>query len=112
MGLAAGGSEGTSNGTTDVTVVAAPGASEQRIVRTVAVHNTDTVAATVTIKKAKGGSEYIIAKDTLAVGETLFFGGTGESIILDATDETVEIVLAGAVTTNQLDYTAAYATQS
>ena len=111
MALTAGGNEGTTNGTTDVTVVSAP-STGQRIVRTITVYNVDSGSATVTLKKVVGASEYIIVKIELISGKSLIFGEPGECIVLDATNETVKIVLAAAVGQTELDFTAAYATQT
>lgn len=99
--------ETTTNDTTAVTIVAAPGASEQIIVPVngVSVFNNDTVAATVQLLKDKNSTTYVLEEVSLDPGET-FTNGT--RIILDATDETVQVVLGGTVTTNQLDVTASY----
>lgn len=101
-----GSQEAQSNDTTDTTVVAAPAASTQRIISSIKVHNTDTAVATITIKKAKGASEWLLHTET-----ALAVSGNFEvrDIVLDATDETVEVVLSGAVTTNQLDVVSTYA---
>ena len=64
-------SDGTSNSTTAVTVVAAPGASTTRQVKYLSVYNADTVAATVTIQINNNGTARKIAKITLQPGETL-----------------------------------------
>lgn len=101
-----GSEETTSNGTTDATIVSAPAANTQRIISSIKVHNTDTAVATVTIKKAKGASEWVIHTET-----SLAVNGAFEirDLVLDATDETMEIVLNGAITTNELDVVSTYA---
>lgn len=100
-----GSQEAQSNDTTDTTIVAAPAASAQRIISSIKVHNTDTAVATITIKKAKGASQWLIHTEA-----SLAVNGSFEvkDIVLDATDETMEIVLGGAVTTNQLDVVSTY----
>ncbi len=64
-----GSSDGTLNGTTPVTVVAAPAASTQRIVKEINVHNVDTAAVTFYVKYVSGGTR-ILKKVTLQVDET------------------------------------------
>lgn len=63
--------DGTSNSTTAVTIVAAPGASTTRQVKYLSVYNADTVAATVTVRLNNNGTTRILVKTTLQVGETL-----------------------------------------
>lgn len=101
-----GSQEAQSNDTTDTTVVAAPAASTQRLISSIKVHNTDTAVATVTIKKAKAASEWPVHTET-----ALAVNGNFEvrDLVLDATDETIEIVLSGAVSTNQLNVVSTYA---
>ena len=59
------------NNTTDVSIVAAPSGSTQRVVDFVSVYNADTVNAEVTIKFDANGTEYIIYKATLVTGGRL-----------------------------------------
>jgi hypothetical protein len=61
------------NGTTAVTIMAAPAASHTRVVKTISVYNNDTVSADVTVRKNDNGTFYIITKVTLATGETLIY---------------------------------------
>lgn len=69
-----------SNDTTDVAIVGAPAAGDQRVVDLVNVYNHDTVAATVTVKFDANGTEYVLWKGTLAAGETLtYVEGSGWS---------------------------------
>lgn len=66
------------NNTTDVNIVPAPGASTQRVVDTIFVHNRDTANATVTIKFDANATEYILFVCTLAPGERLeYIDGQG-----------------------------------
>ncbi len=64
---------GTSNGTTDVTMVEAPVAGARRHIRTVNVYNKDTASATVTIQINITTADRVIMKHTLAAGETLHY---------------------------------------
>lgn len=65
-------SDGTLNSTTDVDIVAAPGA-DQRLVRQVHIYNADTVAVTVTVKTDAGGTERNLIKMTLQPAEALIY---------------------------------------
>lgn len=60
---------GQLNGTTYVTLVAAP-SSGTRIVKTVNVYNSDTAAVTITFEMYNGTTGYVIATVTLQVGES------------------------------------------
>ncbi len=61
------------NNTTDVTIASAPAASTQRIIDYISVYNDDTTGGTVTIKLDANGTEYILYKGLLGVGETLTY---------------------------------------
>jgi len=98
-------SNGTTNSTTPVEVVAAPGASTRRLIRSITVFNADTAAATITLTYDNGVTERVINKTTLAIGDQLYFDDT---VVLANTSSSINIVLAGAITTNQLDWTAHY----
>jgi len=102
--------DGTLNGTTPVTIVAAPAASTRRLVRTITIYNADTVSATVTVSFVSGANTRIILKTTLASGATLILGNTsGEIFILNATNKSMTAVLSAAITTTQPDFTSHYA---
>ena len=64
---------GTSNGVTDVDVATAPGASTQRQLLSFSIYNKDTAVATVTVKHDKAGTERIIVKASLQVGDSLHY---------------------------------------
>lgn len=64
----------TTNSANDVNIVGAPGGSTQRVVDYVSIYNSDTATATVTVKLDANGTEYILAKVILAVGEKLEYG--------------------------------------
>lgn len=58
--------DSVTNGTTDVNVVTSPGAGLKRVIDYVSVWNTDTAAATVTLKyEDSGGNETILWKGTM-----------------------------------------------
>lgn len=64
---------GTSNDTTAVTIVASPASSTQRQVKLVTVFNADTVAAILTIRLNDNATTRIMAKVTLSVGDSLIY---------------------------------------
>ena len=70
-----GASDGTLNGTTAVTIVAAPAASTRRVIKTIIIENTDTaaVALTVTYVNVTGKN---IANVTLNPGDSYTLDGT------------------------------------
>lgn len=72
----------STNSTTDVNIVAAPAANTRREVEYMSIFNTDTVNATVTVKLDANGTEYILAKSVLMVGEKLEYtiGGGWKSL--------------------------------
>lgn len=72
----------TTNGTTPVDAVTGPGASTQRVVDMLNVRNVDTAAATVTVSFDANGTEYVLFRDTLQVGDTLHYAdGVGFEIL-------------------------------
>jgi hypothetical protein len=92
MSFTLGGNELDTNGTTNVTAVAAPAASTQRQVSQVIIHNVDAVVATVNVYVNKNSTVRRTHRATLQVGESLIVGG----FVLDATDESVEVDLDAA----------------
>jgi len=100
-----GGNEADTNGTTHVTIVAAPGASVQRIVSSVKITNIDSAAVDANIVISTGGTRRVIKRDAaLAVGATLEL----RDVVLDATNKLIEVVLGGAHTTTAPTAQAAY----
>jgi ATP-dependent protease HslVU (ClpYQ) peptidase subunit len=70
---AVGSNDGTTNSGTAVTVLAAPLLGHTRIVKFLSIQNSDTVAATVTIRYNDNGTTRIIVKVTLDVGDNLIY---------------------------------------
>jgi len=66
-------SQGLTNNTTDVDLVAAPAASTTRQVIIINIYNDDTVSQTVTVKKDVGGTDYILWKGVLLAGDILYW---------------------------------------
>jgi hypothetical protein len=71
-----GASDGALNGTSSVTLVAAPGASTRRVIKNITIENKDTAAVTLTISYDNNGTLRTIAKVTLNVGDTWTTDGT------------------------------------
>jgi hypothetical protein len=96
------GGEVALTGTTWATVVAAPGAAEQREVLRLAVWNRDTEQRTVKTRKKIGASNYELFPElVLAAGQKGLVQADG--CVLDNTDETIEMSTdATAATTEPL----------
>ena len=105
MAFNEGGSEGSLNGTTHVDVVAVPGSSTRRLVRNVHICNVDTVAHTITVFKNVAATRRELARETLQPNEYWTFDTL---VVLDATDEKMEAVMAAAVTTTAPTFSSAY----
>lgn len=63
----------TSNNTTDVDIVGAPGASTQRVVDLLNIYNADSAIAELTVKIDVSGAETLLWKDFLDAGKTLTY---------------------------------------
>ena len=106
-------SDGALNGVTTVTLVAAPAASTRRIIKSIYIENCDTAAVTVTVYYNNASTLRVLAKVTLAVGDTWSTDGTFDTY--GALKSTVGIVNLANVTgvlpttnggTGQSSYTA------
>ena len=71
-----GASDGALNGTSAVTLVAAPASSTRRVVKTITIENKDTAPVTLTISYNNNSILRVIAKVTLNVGDTWTTDGT------------------------------------
>lgn len=70
------------NSTTQVVLAAAPAAGKKRVIDYISVFNADTTAKTVEIKVNMGGTDFIVAKATLGVGEKLEYAdGAGFHVL-------------------------------
>jgi hypothetical protein len=65
-----GANDGALNGTSSVTLVAAPAASTRRTVKTITIENRDTAAVTLTVSYNNNSTLRTIVKVTLQVGDT------------------------------------------
>ena len=74
-----GSNDGVMNGTTPVTLVAAPSASTRRIIKAISIQNRDTAAATVTVNLVSAGGTRQIWKGILQVGDTWTLDGVIDS---------------------------------
>lgn len=71
-----GATDGALNGTSSVTLVAAPAASTRRTIKCITIENKDTAAVTLTISYNNNSTLRTIAKVTLQVGDTWTTDGT------------------------------------
>lgn len=69
--------ESTSNGASEVTISAAPGASTYRNINYISVYNADTASITITIKKKVNSVYTTLYKQTLLPGSTLEYTNGG-----------------------------------
>lgn len=100
-----GSNHGTLNSTTEVVLVAAPGASVRRVIVTLEIHNRDTAPVTLTVRYKDGGTTRQIRKVTLASLDTYQLSGR---YVLDTTSKSITAVLSGAPATTQPDFVATY----
>lgn len=88
---------GASNNTSVVTIMAAPAASTQRQLKEVSIFNADTQNTTVTVQLNSGGTTRIICRINLSINETLFYIDTDGFYVMSANGAlktTVKTVLA------------------
>lgn len=72
------------NGATAVDIVGSPGASTQRKVNYISIHNADVVATTATVRYNDNTTLYTLVKVILAVGDILIFTDPGGWFVQDA----------------------------
>lgn len=95
------GNEGSLTGDAAKTVLAAPAASKQRIVPAngLSIYNADTVAHDFTIQKNKNSTVTIFWKESaVAAGVHVVLP---KKVVLDATDESLEVVVDADATTTE-----------
>jgi hypothetical protein len=100
------GNEGLLNGTTPVGLVPSPSSGQRHNHFATSVTNNDSVAAVVTLRKVKAGTPSVLGVETLLPGETWEYS---KAVILDATDESLDIVLAANHTSVAPSFDCAYA---
>ena len=83
-------SQAVTNNATAIDLVAVPGASTTRQVTQINIYNSDTVAATVTVQKDVAGTDYVLTKSLLQVGDTLQWSREyGWTILKQSSQESV-----------------------
>jgi hypothetical protein len=83
-------SQAVTNNATAIDLVAVPGASTTRQVTHINIYNSDTVAATVTVQKDVAGTDYVLTKSLLQVGDTLQWSREyGWTILKQSSQESV-----------------------
>jgi len=95
-----------SNGTSEVSLCAAPSSGQRKLIRNITVYNSDTVTHSFFIKVKDTATLYGVVKVTLLTGESW---SSGNILVLDATDESIRTYLGEAITTNQVNYSFHYA---
>lgn len=68
--LTEGSTDGALNGTTPITLVAAPASSTRRVIKSISIQNKDTASVTLTISYDNNGTARQLAKVTLAANDT------------------------------------------
>lgn len=102
---ALGGTDGTTNGTTPVTVIPAPVGTKQHANKLITICNVDTVNAVAVLSKVSAGGTRVLQTINLYPGDTHIFD---EVLNLTATTDSVELVLLGAVTTSEPIWTSSW----
>jgi hypothetical protein len=105
MAFTPGSNETDTNGTTNVTAVAAPAAGATRQVSQVVVHNVDSAAVIANVYYNTSSTVRRTHRATLQVGESLTVGG----FVLDATTDSVEVDLDAAHATTAPTVVSTYA---
>lgn len=105
MAFVPGANDGTLNGTSSVTLVAAPGSGVSRTVRLISLYNADTASVTVSVRYTNSGNHRLLAKVTLAAGEAFVYD---EAVVLDTTAKSITAVMSAAPATTNPDFVVAY----
>lgn len=100
------GNEVDTNETTNVIIVPAPAASHRHVVSSVHIDNTDTVTRTASIFKDKGGTARRLAFASISANASFTFN---RLTVLDATNETLYVVMGETTTTNDPTVDVSYA---
>lgn len=100
------GNEVTTTGTTPVTVVPTPAASHRHILNNVHIDNVDTITRTASVFKDKGGTPRRLGFASIVSGASYTFT---KVTVLDATNESIYVVMGEADTTSAPTVDVAYA---
>jgi hypothetical protein len=106
MGLE-GSLDGTLNGTSEVTLVAAPTTGIRRVVKNINIYIKDTAAVTLEIRFKNGGSTRILFKQTLDPDDTYVLGEE-DLYVLDTTSKSITVVMSAAITTANPEFVSSY----
>lgn len=101
-----GSNDGVLNGSSEVTLVAAPASGYTRTVRQINITNVGAETVTVTVALANGASRRTICKCSLWQNDNLGIGDN-EVIILDSTSKSIVCSLSSSPATNP-DFTASW----
>ena len=99
---------GTTNGTSDVTMLAAPGQGQIRRVQWINVHNNDSGNLTYQIDYLNGASRFRLKTELLATKANAEYPSEGPGIVLDETDTSLVITLTGAAAADEPDWILSY----
>lgn len=72
-------SDGTLNGTSDVTLVSGPGAGARRVIKNISIYNRDSAAVQLLVKYDNASTQRRLYVATLASGDTWTLDGTYDS---------------------------------
>ena len=92
-----GSSNGATNGTTELDIVGVPGASTQRQVKLVSVQNADTAAIELSVIYNDNGTQRVMWKGTLAVGDNLLYTDGRGFNLYDSSGQLKTVSVAGSV---------------
>ena len=97
-----------SNGTTDVTILAAPAASTSRTIPAGGINivNLDTADIVVTLQIKDDGTDRV--QDIMTIAPNMSWSNDKQVLCLDATTQTLEVYLGGAVTATEADISVMY----
>ena len=97
--------DGVTNGTSDVTIVPAPASGTVKRIHLITVDNVDSATAVVRIFYVNGANSRRLISKSLTTNTNMEFPTNGKDLVLDATNTSIKLNLAGAVTTTELDWT-------
>ena len=99
----------TSNGATDVTILAAPAASTSRTIPAggIVIANLDTATVNVTLQINDNGTDRELYPDIEILPDDTWTNQKSVHV-LDATTQTLEIYLSGAVAANEISISVTY----
>lgn len=97
--------DGTLNGTTPVTLVPAPIATNQIGTKLITIQNRDTAVVTITLRKVSAGGTRQLCKVDLDVDDTLLWD---DVTVLDDTGSTITAVMSAAAATTNPDWSSSW----